>query len=514
MRSVNELTIDAPLAQRGAFFSRFRTLDFALFTVLALCLVRLWFMSLPTSFWVDEMGTVFVVQHGASAPSLRAAPQVAASVYYSLPWLSSHLFGTSEISYRLSSVLAMGAALFVIGALAARLIHPGMRWLVIFGCLVLREFNYQASDARPYALGTLTLSLTLLCLIRWLDSGRLRDGFLFAALGSLLWWVHLLFWPFYIVFAIYAVFRIATSRTASTWLQALAMFCLMAVAALPVALTALNILHEASSHVVVPRPSWSDLTSQLKWHTIAGVCAVVAFLNRYAQWDVTRNLAAPASMLLIAAWWLVDPLAIYAFSTLSGNSVFVGRYMYLAIPGVVLVFSLCFAFFVPERLWKRMALALGIGVLVFGGHWTRLWPLHQNSNWRDAAMALRQWTGNQEVPVITPSPFIEARPPAWRPGEPATGFLYSNLAVYPAGGHAYAFPFESSTEAENYARTLTDDTLQHAGRFAIYGGDSNVRFWRQWFAARPEFDQWQNTTLGKWGDVQIDVFCAPGQPCR
>lgn len=514
MRTVNESAIDAPEAPRADLFMKAGTLNFALCTVLALCLVRLWFMSLPTSFWVDEMGTVFVVQHGAWDPSLRAAPQVAASVYYALPRLATHLFGTSEISYRLFSVLAMGGALFMMGALAARLIHPRMRWLVIFGCLVMREFNYQASDARPYALGTLTLTLALLCLVRWLDSGRFRDGVLFAGLGSLLWWVHLLFWPFYIVFVLYAAFRLVTSNTKSTWPQALGMFCLMGAASLPVALNALSILREASSHVVVPRPSWGDFSSQLKWHIIAGVCAVVALLNRYANWHVTRAPATYASMLLIAAWWLIDPLAIFALSTLSGNSVFVGRYMYLAIPGVVLVFSLGVAFFVPDRYWKPLALALGLGVLVFGGHWTHLWPQHQNSGWRDAASTLRHWTGNQEVPVITPSPFIEARPPVWKPGEPAEGFLYSNLAVYPAGGHNYAFPFESSAEAENYARNLSGYTLLHAGRFAIYGGDANVRLWRQWFAARREFDSWQNRTLGKWGDVQITVFCAPGQSCR
>jgi hypothetical protein len=504
---------DSTATSRPHLFIGLKKIDIALYAVLALCLVRLWLMSLPTSFWVDEMGTVFIVRHGASAPSLRAAPQVAASIYYWLPRFAAYLFGTSEISYRLFSVLAMGAALYVMGALAARLIHPRMRWFAIFGCLVLREFNYQAADARPYALGTLTLALALLCLVRWLDSGRLRDGLLFAATGSLLWWVHLLFWPFYIVFAIYAVFRIATSRTSTTWLRALAVFSLITAACIPVALSALKILHEASSHVVVPRPLWSDLAAQLKWHTIAAVCAFVVLLNRYRKWDITWTPTTRASMLLIAAWWLVDPLAIFAFSTLSGNSVFVGRYMYLAIPGVALASALCVACFVPERLWKGMALILGLGVLVFGGHWKHLWPLHQNSGWRDAATALHQWTGNDAVPVITPSPFIEARPPVWKAGEPADGFLYSNLAVYPAGGHAYAFPFESYSEAEAYARSLAAGVLVHARRFAIYGGDANVRYWRQWFAARPEFETWQNRTLGKWGDVQIDVFCARGQPC-
>ena len=39
-------------------------------------------MPLGSSFWIDEMGTVFVTRHGAADPSLSVAPQVALSIYY------------------------------------------------------------------------------------------------------------------------------------------------------------------------------------------------------------------------------------------------------------------------------------------------------------------------------------------------------------------------------------------------------------------------------------------------
>ena len=40
-----------------------------LFALLCLCILRLWLMPLPSSLWVDELGTVFVVHHGAADPS-------------------------------------------------------------------------------------------------------------------------------------------------------------------------------------------------------------------------------------------------------------------------------------------------------------------------------------------------------------------------------------------------------------------------------------------------------------
>ncbi|HVW83036.1 MAG TPA: hypothetical protein VHB50_00065, partial [Bryobacteraceae bacterium] len=164
------------------------------------------------------------------------------------------------------------------------------------------------------------------------------------------------------------------------------------------------------------------------------------------------------------------------------------------------------ALIMPFDRWNRAALALGVGVLVFGGQWNHLWPPHHNSNWRQAASQLRAWEAGQSVPVIAPSPFIEARPPVWHPDLSPRGFLYSHLLVYDTPGRIYPFPFETSPEAERYARRLANGDLERAGRFAIYGGDRNVRFWRQWFAAQPELARWRNRKLGSFGDVEIAVF--------
>ena len=95
----------------------------------------------------------------------------------------------------------------------------------------------------------------------------------------------------------------------------------------------------------------------------------------------------------------------------------------------------------------------------------------------------------------------------WQDTKPwRDGFLFAI-----AGGRVYPFPFESSPAAEASARILTRETLSRASRFAIYGGDRNVRFWRNWFAARPELQDWQSGIAGKFGDVEIAVFQAPQQ---
>src|SRR5271155_2974308 len=168
-------------------FSREHVLNLLLGFLLAACITRLWLMPLPSSFWVDEMATVFVVHHGPNDPSLAVAPQVPDSIYYRLPQAAEALLGFSEISYRLPSVFLMGIALFLIARLSARLIAPEAAWFAVFVCLSMRGFNDQAADARPSALGTCLAAASLWFLIRWLDSDRWWDASLFVIFAALIW---------------------------------------------------------------------------------------------------------------------------------------------------------------------------------------------------------------------------------------------------------------------------------------------------------------------------------------
>ena len=211
-----------------------------------------------------------------------------------------------------------------------------------------------------------------------------------------------------------------------------------------------------------------------------------------------------ASLALIAAWWLVTPIVIWVFSRVTGNSVFIGRYLSLGLPGTALMATAAAAISIPENRWREASLALGIGVLLVMGQWTVRAPRHDNSDWRSAALAEKHFAIAPDTPVICPSPFIEARSPVWRPDYPLPGFLYAHLPVYPLRGKLYLFPFEGGDGTE-YATQLTAATLAQSGRFIIYGGDLNVRFWRDWFARRPQLQGWQNQTE-KFGDVWIAVF--------
>ena len=476
--------------------------------LLGVTILRLWLMPLGSSFWVDEMVTVFVVKHGVADASLAVAPQVPNSIYYWLPRAAQALFGQSEAVYRLPGILAMAAALFVIARLAARLVHPRAAWFAAFACLALSSFDYQAADARPYGLGTCVSALAVYYLVRWLDFARWRDGLLFAVCAALVWRVHLIFWPFYVVLAGYAAVRLLRRETRAGWMATVSLFGLAALALLPVLMDTLALFREAKAHVIVEPPTLHAFEHALRWNVVL-ICGAGAWLlARVFRWRRDKEAGPSASSLvLILGWWLCQPLCLYAFSLITGESVFLRRYIFLMMPGVALASTAAAARFVPGARLNRLAAVLGLGGLIWLGQWVRFWPAHEHSDWRSAAAEVRQLAVAPDMPVICPSPFIEARPPAWRPDYHMPGFLYSHLPVYAIAGKPYLFPFETSPEAEHYAEDLTRGTLSHSRRFLIYGGNGATRFWRKWFAARPELAGWRYERH-PYGDVEVVEFNA------
>jgi hypothetical protein len=486
-----------------------------LWAILALAVVRLWLMPLGSSFWVDEMVTAFVVHHPAD-PSLAVAPQVPASLYYWLPRVAERWLGFSEISYRLPSVLAMALALWILAALAARLIHPRAGWFAVFACLAMRGIDYHAADARPYALGIAVSAAAVWFLVRFLDRGVFRDGLLFVLAAGLLWRVHLVYWPFYGVFLLYASARLARDSR-RLWPRVLLIFAMLALVLLPVARLALALSRQAAAHVIVKPPTWRDALHLVRWNLvlIVGVAAwfwkaLWARVGRHPQFG-EKHTVAPADTLLIFAWWLAHPLALYGFSLATGNSLFLNRYLSLFLPGVALSATWVAARFLPETNWRPAAALLGIGAILVLGQWGRWWPPHEQSDWRAAVEMLNRPSDAALTPVICPSPFIEARWPVWRPDYPLPGFLYAHLPVYPLRGVIVLFPFETSPQADDYAARLLAGPLTAAHRFAIYGGAGNTRWWRNWFAARPELAAWQNQ-LTRFGDVYVVVFQDASHP--
>lgn len=475
--------------------------------LLALLVIRLWLIPLPSSFWLDEIATVFVAQHGSNHPSLAdVAPQAWRSWYYPVVRLWGAFFGFSEVATRIPSILAMAGCLALLARLSMRLVHSESGWFAVFACIALPGINYQAANARPYALGMCVFAASLLLLVRWLDSGKWLDALLFVSSAASVLYIHLLFWPSCLVFALYASARLILRQTTVSWERAALVFALLGGVLLPVLAQVLALLPEARAHVIAPLPSRTQFLRALEL-TLILACGGGAWLVAHIRgWRLNLSGFPSSASVLIIGWWLCQPALLFGYSWLTGQSVFVPRYLQLALPGAALMATAVAARSIPSGQWKPLSSLFAISVLVFLGQWRQPWPRHHNSDWRAAALTVNRLESAFEIPVICPSPFIEARPPAWRPDYPLPGFLYAHLSVYPFHARTYPFPFENSPDAESFASTLAKGTLAGSRHFLIYGWEPQVHFWRDWFSSRAEFAGWHQRRIGPFADVDVVEF--------
>jgi hypothetical protein len=271
-----------------------------------------------------------------------------------------------------------------------------------------------------------------------------------------------------------------------------------------VAVYSLSLLREARQHVVAAPPTFKDLWQVLRPDVnLIAICGAAAAV--LGGFRLRREALKGSAIVLVLAWWLLTPIAIFVFSRMSGESLFVPRYLSLRLPGIALAAAMAAGLFLPERLWRGASIAMAAGALAVAGNWHTLWPEHDRADWRPAAEYVNQNVTETDTPILCASPFIEAVAPVWRPDYPMPGFLYAQLAAYPLRGREYLLPFRPSDEARTYATNLADETLPRFRQFLIYGSTENARYWREWFSRRTELQGWRSS-VRSFGEVSVVSF--------
>jgi len=478
---------------------------YTLLLILAVCVVKLWLMPLSSSFWVDEMATAFVVRFGPAHESLGdVAPQAWRSLYYYLPLWASALPGPIEVIYRLPSTLAMAGTLILTALLGNRLAGRGAGWLVVFLCLALPRLDYHAADAHPYALGMCLASAALLFLVRWLDAAHGLDAAAFIVCASLLWRVHLLFWPFYLLAGLYTAVRMLCRETPAKVGQVALTWCVLLLSVLPLLQETLSLASEAPLHAFAPPPTLFALFqgAELPFLIVVGAAACLAAL--VGRWP-SRSSPPVNAVVLAAGWLLIQPLAIYVYSVASGNSIFVDRYLSLNLPGVALTATLAIALWIPRNHWQPAAALIGILALAVSPRWSATVGTHGDEHWRQAAQAVNEAVRGSPVPVLCPSPFGEATPPVWRSDYPLPGFLYAHLFVYPIQAAIRPLPFDNLIDS---ADDVAQNAISGAREFILYGTEHGVDSW----SSRPAFRTFRAKQLGSFGKVKAIRYTAADAP--
>jgi hypothetical protein len=362
---------------------------------------------LPTlgqqSYWLDEGYTVRLLRMSFSG-MLHAIPRTESTppLYYALAWGWTRIFGDAEFGLRSLSALAGIATAPVAWAIARRLAGP--RAAAIAGLLVAVSplLVWFSQEARSYALATLLATVSVLCVVGWLQGER--DGWLGGwALAAALGLATHYFVAFIVAPELVLLWR-GRRAARRRLVAAVALVAIVGCALVPLALA-----QRGTGHAdYIAQGALATRVLQVPKQLLLGYASPGQVL--------TASLAAAA--VLIGAVW---PLAIDAEARARAAVPLVVGVAAVAVPMVLAVLGIDFldtrnllpalpvlwiagsVGFAAPRGWPRggvLALALAVisvAVVVL----VDATPRYQRDDWRGAAAALGPAAGPRAI-VVNP----------------------------------------------------------------------------------------------------------------
>ena len=133
---------------------------------LALALsISVWFIAIRTPLWLDETISLFVIKGGFSEILTRQGwPGVPA--YPVLLWLWTKALGTAELTLRMSSVLAMLGAAYLLYLSAKELFDWDVAVIAAVLFCLHPVVYVESIDVRPYPFAALAITWSIFILVR------------------------------------------------------------------------------------------------------------------------------------------------------------------------------------------------------------------------------------------------------------------------------------------------------------------------------------------------------------
>jgi hypothetical protein len=369
------------------------------------------------SLWLDETVTAWVVSADWSEAWRRATIYQAQSPLYFMlikawPWS-----GESEFLFRLPSVVCAVGAIYGLSQLARQVWGRDAQLIAILSSLSQIDFIMAAIQARPYALGIFAAVWAVVFLLSWVSKGKVL--FLVAHLGMAL----LAFYSHYLFSLVGMVFLtiLYAERERCRWRP----YCLGIICATFLALPGLYHLAwwggKAGGALFTPMPS----TGKFFQRVIPGELLVYLLGGFFVGCLFTKQWLArpPARVVLLVCVWIVGGCAaLFLASHLSGQSVFVGRYLGWRVGGFVLGTILVVSLF--SDLAGRRAFFAVYSFLAIQQAVQRIWDIE---DWSGTAQTLAK---QPDLPVILYSGLRESEQLTTQSDEDFRSYLASPLLAY------------------------------------------------------------------------------------
>ena len=473
---------------------------YLLAALLAIVIARTWVTPMFSSLWVDEWATYLI---GSEGP---ARIDALANLYISdqrligfAGWLGTQAVGVNEFGLRLYSLLAGTWCLFVIYKLGRRWFGARTALLSVLMFPCLHAVYQQSANARAYMLG-LSFFLTLLWSVElWLEHRRWYWMLLGVVSSYFMVYTHLLQAIGLGVAGLRVLWEV---RPWTHW------WGLLLILLSGLAETAYQLAnHPVSNLVHAARPTPIDFMSALFPQPAAGLVVLVlaALLGlRLAAWGEQKHAALPWMQYYVLAAWILPVLGMFLFSRVSGTSVFIPRYYFIAFPGAAWLLGLTLARIEPFR-WRAASVILiaASSTLILTG--TRSYASANHENWRDAFATIDRLRSSPAEPVLFYSGFLETDFPDWRDTYRPGGICRGGLLFYHFDGNIVGLPYTAKPDRIAELRPQLEEVLASNRRVWLLSRDQSGST-LNWLDAYLAVKGWKARSVGFFDPVRVDII--------
>jgi hypothetical protein len=398
-----ETTGDKTTLQAGGVFEAPRGERFWIVVPAAVIVVHVWFALITSSLWLDETGTWWIVKDGWREAAQRATAWTGVSpLYYLIAWGSSKIFGLSEWSLRIPSLIALSAAIYFLYRIAERIYDRSgaMVAALVFLCMAC----FWGVDARPYALGMLGLTASTWGLIRWVEDPRFSASILYIASAALVIHANCILGLGLVAAGVYAIVSVCPNRVRLA--QLCGLFVGVGILCLPLIPAMRALYGEYPSHTITSAPNPLDVLKAFVPGSLAGASVLAGsmlallFGKQFSQPKCSLRQA-----LLIGLWAFLPPIVLLLLPVVSDLHLFVERYYSSAYPGQALLLGGLVSSFRQGTVRRALLITMTTMTILLQSEIA--FRYHGNEDWRGAMHFIAHDIAIDK-PVLFVGPFAEA----------------------------------------------------------------------------------------------------------
>jgi hypothetical protein len=455
--------------------------------------IAIWFIAIRAPLWLDETVSIYLTQGGfAGIMSRQVWPD--APTYSCLLWLWTKAVGMGEIALRISSILPMLGAVYLLYRAARELFDRDVALIAAIVFCLHPIIIFASIDIRPYAFAALAVNASILALVHLRHNRSNWLAALFGLSAACIVQFQLLFAVILPALAVcFVVLKIGDRKT--LWRQLGIALVVFALAFLPVIPRLQYMAHTSGTHVFSPAPSLLELGSTLTLKGLAGIFVVAVLVAAATRRIDRRSHREGGTILLCTSLALVPILLLYGLSVGTSIHVFVPRYRLVAVPGIALCWALM-ASWIDSRPLRLLVCATIVAATGFIYLTTPFLKQHQYS-WKYALEFVEKNASADGAPVLICSDIPESD--------------HMTMPVGPAIMESGILPplsyYQLGVPVTPLPRALNDEAMRDGSKFLQQQSQRHGRFLALAFVeSYPTLDWLRNQAGGNYNLRELGAF--------